>query len=365
MTLFRYFTSRFLKSFAIVAGAFVGILFMFSMADQVRKFGSTDAGFGNIIGLSALQLPGSFYPILPLIVMLATVMMFLGMARSSELVVVRAAGRSGFRVLIAPVVVALMIGLFAIAALNPIVAATSKQYETKANQYLHKQSSILSVSQEGLWLRQGSTDGQTVIVARSSNLDGTNLLDVNFFAFSPDGSPLKRTMAASAQLVEGAWILKNAKSWPLQNSSNPERDAQTFDKLRVDSNLTREQIRDSFGTPASIALWDLPAFISRLDNAGFSARQYRVWLQSELALPLLLVAMVLIGAGFTMRHTRMGGTGQMVMGAILMGFTLFFVRNFSQVLGENGQLPIYLASWSPPIAAIMLAMALILHLEDG
>jgi len=365
MTLYLYFASRFIRSFGVVAGAFTGILMMFSMAEQLRKFSTTKAGFSDILGLSALQLPGAIYPILPLIIMLATVMMFLGMARSSELVVVRAAGRSGFRVLIAPVVVALMIGLFAIAALNPVVAATSKQYETKANQYLNKQSSILSVSQEGLWLRQGGTDGQTVIVARSSNLDGTNLLDVNFFAFSPDGSPLKRTRAASAELVEGAWILKDAKVWPLQGSSNPERDAETVDRLRVESDLTRDQIRDSFGTPSSIAIWDLPAFINRLDKAGFSARQHRVWLQSELALPLLLVAMVLIGAGFTMHHTRMGGTGPMVMGAILMGFILFFIRNFSQVLGENGQLPIYLASWSPPIAAIMLAMALILHLEDG
>ena len=151
----------------------------------------------------------------------------------------------------------------------------------------------------------------------------------------------------------------------MQNSRNPERDAEIFDQLRVDSNLTREQIRDSFGTPGSVAIWDLPDFIQRLDNAGFSARQHRVWFQSQLALPLLLVAMVLIGAGFTMRHTRMGGTGQMVMGAILMGFTLFFIRNFSQVLGENGHLPVLLASWSPPIAAIMLASALILHLEDG
>ncbi|HGG65567.1 MAG TPA: LptF/LptG family permease, partial [Rhodobacteraceae bacterium] len=64
-------------------------------------------------------------------------------------------------------------------------------------------------------------------------------------------------------------------------------------------------------------------------------------------------------------HTRFGGTGPMVLGALLMGFSLFFIRNFAQVLGENGQLPVYLAAWSPPIAATLLALALILHMEDG
>jgi len=365
MILYRYFAFKFLKSFGIVLGAFAGILLMINLVDQINKFGGTQARFPDVLGLAFLNMPGALYPILPLIMLLSTIMMFLSLARNSELVVARASGRGGIKNLLPPVGVSLVLGMLAVAALNPIVAATSKQYETKASHFSRGEASILSVSQEGLWLRQGNKDGQTVIQAAGSNLDGTKLVDVSFFSFSPDGTPVTRIKAASAQLAKGGWVLKDAKKWQLINSQNPERDARQFDELTVESNLTREQIRDSFGTPSSIPIWDLPAFIKRLDNAGFSARQHKVWFQSELALPLLLVAMVLIGAGFTMRHTRMGGTGQMVLGAIMMGFTLFFIRNFAQVLGENGQIPIYLATWSPPIAAILLAMALILHLEDG
>ena len=85
----------------------------------------------------------------------------------------------------------------------------------------------------------------------------------------------------------------------------------------------------------------------------------------ELALPLLLGAMVLLAAGFTMRHARFGRTGQMVLLAILCGFALFFLRNFGQVLGENGQIPVALAAWGPPVAAGLLSLGLLLHVEDG
>ena len=85
----------------------------------------------------------------------------------------------------------------------------------------------------------------------------------------------------------------------------------------------------------------------------------------ELSLPLLLAAMVLVGAGFTMRHTRFGRTGLMVMLALGMGFSLYFIRNFAQILGENGQIPILLAAWGPPIAALLLPLGLLLHWEDG
>jgi lipopolysaccharide export system permease protein len=66
-----------------------------------------------------------------------------------------------------------------------------------------------------------------------------------------------------------------------------------------------------------------------------------------------------------MRHTRFGRTGQMVMAALGMGFGIYFIRNFAQILGENGQIPVVLAAWSPPVAAILLSLGLLLHLEDG
>ena len=41
------------------------------------------------------------------------------------------------------------------------------------------------------------------------------------------------------------------------------------------------------------------------------------------------------------------------------------LRNFGQVLGENSQIPVLLAAWTPPIACSLAALGLILHLEDG
>ena len=55
----------------------------------------------------------------------------------------------------------------------------------------------------------------------------------------------------------------------------------------------------------------------------------------------------------------------MVLYAILGGFAIFFLRNFAQVLGDNGQIPVILAAWSPPVAAVLLSLGLLLHLEDG
>lgn len=363
MILHLYFARRFAKSFLSVFVIFFAIMVLIDLIEHARRYGG-DSTFGGLLQLTLLNVPQGLYRILPLIQVIATITLFLSLARSSEMVVTRAAGRSALRALVAPVLVTVAIGALGVAIMNPIVAATSKQYEARIGG-LRGQASVLSFSDDGLWLRQGSPAGQTVIRASNANLDGTELRDVTLITFNTDGTPRRRIEAADARLSQGAWELRDAKVWPLSATRNPEAEASVHATLQVASTLTADEIRDSFGTPASIPIWDLPRFIDRLQAAGFTARRHQVFLQMELALPAFLVAMVLIGAAFTMRHQRGGRTGIMVLTAILLSFSVYFLRNFAQILGENGQISAALAAWAPPLAAIALALALILHLEDG
>jgi len=366
MTLHLYFARLFLKTVLSTVAVFFVILFLIDMIEQVRKFGETDANFGTFLSLTALNVPETLYRILPLIMILATLALFLGLARSSELVVTRASGRSALKSLMAPLMVTFLIGIIAVSVINPIVAATSKQYEIVAGRLTNEGASTVSVTREGLWLRQGTPNGQTVIRAERANLDGTVLFQATFLGFDAEGRPSYRIEANVARLVTGAWQIEGAKEWRFDpNAIIPEQNAFTADRMSLASNLTRDQILDSFGTPSAIPIWELPAFINQLEAAGFSARSHRTFFHMELALPILLISMVLVGAGFTMRHTRVGRTGLMVLLALALGFSLYFVRNFAAILGENGQIPILLAAWGPPIAAVLLPLGLLLHLEDG
>lgn len=364
MILDRYFARRFALTFAALFAMFLAMLGFVDLIEEARRHGGEAAGFAPLVSLALLSLPSGIYGLMPIITILATIGLFLSLARSSEMVVTRASGRAALRALVAPVAVILAIGTLALAVLNPLAAATSRAYEARAAQ-LSGEAPVTALSGDGLWLRQGDGDRQSVIHARAASLDGTLLSDVSILTYAGPGAPVERLQAATAELVPGAWDLTGVKRWDLTRSANPEAEAQTLPRYELPSSLTAERIRDSFGTPSSIAIWELPGFITALREAGFSAHRHEVYFQMELAGPLFLVAMVLIGAAFTMRHQRGGRTGLMVLAAILLGFGSYFVRNFAQILGESGQIAPILAAWAPPLAAAALALGLILHLEDG
>lgn len=366
MTLGLYLVRRLVVAFSLIAAVFFGMLLLFETVEMLRRFGGADTETRHILWLALLRAPTTFYQILPLITILASMMMILNLARSSELVVIRGAGRSALRMLREPIIATVLFGALVVAVFNPLVATAGRLYQEQVSALqATDQVSQISLQGDAIWMRQGDARGQTVIRAATVDADTLTFNAISFQLFERDtGVPLLRIEAQAATLTDNAWHLTQAKRWDL-TSTNPERTALSYDRLELPSDLTERQIRERFSRVGTLSVWALPAYIAALDRAGLSSRPHRAHLMAELALPVLMAAMMLVGAVMCFQHSRAGGAGYRIMATVLAGFALFFIRNFAQVLGENGQIPLFMAIWTPPVASMLLAVGVLLHLEDG
>lgn len=365
MTLWRYVLRGFLRSVLAVFLVIALVILLFGGVENLRRFADSPASAGDIVSITLLEAPETLYQVFPLVLMLGSLVTFLRFARTSELVVMRASGVSALRLVRVPVVAAVVIGIGFVAFVNPFVAATIKRGLVVEDEFRAGGGSQMSFSAEGVWLRQADEpNGQTVIQAARSNADGTILSRVRMYRFDADGTIYSRIDALAARLMPGEWQLEQATQWDLDAEGRFERVA-TGGRITLPTTLTSAQILDSFSPPEVVGFWHLGAFIATMEESGFSGLRHRLFLQSELAKPALFAAMVLIGAAFALRPSRFGQTGVMVVLAVLAGFALYFLKNFAESLGAGGQIPIMAAAWTPPIAAILLALGLLLHLEDG
>ncbi len=366
MTIWRYITQRFLTRVVVVLGLILGLVLLLTMIDNLSRAAGAGRGAEFAVRLTLTQAPGTLSKVMPLVLMLASLWTFLGLSRSSELVILRAAGVSALRFLLYPVILAILIGGVAVAVLNPIVAATTQAHSDLRDEMSRRGSNVLSLSEDALWLRQGGEDGQTVIEARGVSADGLIMFGVRMHEFDTNGDLSSRIEARSATLTGNEWVLRGALRWSLTGGPNDSLGgAEQLQELRLPTDLSQERILDTFALPAAVSIWELPSFIYALEKAGFSAQRHAVFFQTELARPLLFAAMVLIGAAFALRNARFGQTGVMILLAIFSGFLLYFFKDLTESLGNAGSVPIYLAAWTPPVVAILLSVTILLHLEDG
>ena len=127
MILDLYIARRFARTLVYTFAVFALLITFVAIAETARRFAGDGDTLAQIVRLALLSAPQSLYEITPLITLVAVIFLFLGLARTSELVVIRAVGRSGLRLLIAPVLVAAVTGVLGVTVLNPIVAATARQ----------------------------------------------------------------------------------------------------------------------------------------------------------------------------------------------------------------------------------------------
>ena len=365
MTLAAYIAKRFAYSLLVtLAGVFL-LYFVIELEQHMSRFRDAEFGIAAAIGITLLKMPGSLYGVLPIIVAIAALAMSVRLATTSEFIAVRSFGVSGMAALAVPAVLAALLGLVSIFVLNPVVAATEKSYRNLSAVLPSGASPIIREDNDKLWLKEDVGEGTAFIRIAGVSDAPVRFLDFDMYVLDRDGAPSQRNHADEARLVGGSWVLKDAKSWDISRGvKNPELGSTLTSFLIIPTALTEEQIRENLNRPEEIAIWDLDAHIERLENAGFSTSEHRVHFHTEVGKPVLLAAMALLGAIFTLRPSRFAHVGQMAIVAVLASLAIYFVQDFARVLGQNGQLPAPAAAWIPAAAAAALSLGLLIYLEE-
>lgn len=369
-TLSLYVSRQFLAAVLAMLAALSSLVALFDFIELLRRSASkADATFGLVSQIAALRLPFIMIQILPFAVLLGGILAFWRLTRSSELIVARAAGISAWGFLAAPMVCALLLGAIGAGAISPLSSAMLARAETLDNTYLRTGGGPLALSGGQLWLRQSdhqllSPDGAAGVAILHANAvklmaDTLTSQEVSVFRIDDNDHLMERIEAATATLLPGAWRLEQARIIRPNQLPEPAR------TLTLATDLTVTRVQDSFASPDTLSLWALPGFISLLERSGFSSLRHRLHFQSLLALPLLAATMSLVSAGFSMRPARRGGVAKMIGSGVAAGFALFVISKVAEEFGQSGALPVLLAAWAPAAAGLMLAVALLLHMEDG
>jgi lipopolysaccharide export system permease protein len=359
-TLSRYFGMRFLTS---VVGSFVGVVALAAMIDYVelmrRGAEWPNATAWLLAKISMFRVPQLTERIMPFSVLVGAMSCYLALSRRLELVVARAAGVSAWQFVAPAMIGAFLFGTVATTVYNPISALLHERSKRLEADMLGENLSALQESTSGFWVRQKSADGAAIINANSSREQGAVLGGVSIYTFDSSGHFNERIEAKNATLEHGFWQLEDARVYA--SGKAPDVEA----TYRVSTNLTLEQVRESFATPETVPFWQLPSYIAMADRAGLQAAGYRLQYQQLLARPFLLAAMVLLAASVSLRFFRFGGVQKMVLSGITAGFLVFVLSKITEDMSKSELMSPIAAAWIPVVIGGLTGFVALLYQEDG
>jgi lipopolysaccharide export system permease protein len=346
-TVRRLLYNDILASVAFVALAFLSLFFFIDFVDQLDGVGSRNRSALTAVLSAAYQVPGHFYELFPIAVLIGTIYSLARLAQSSEFTILRTGGLGPGRAL---ALLAVLGAAFAV--LTFVVGDYLAPLSERQGVLLKARSSGgIKIEGAGAWLKErrsapGGEHSFSVNVAGTSA--GGLLAGIRIFEFDADGRQLVRIQAREGRVdADGTWTLADAEiaRWPVARSAGtPQVQMQRVAAYEWRSTLTADVVAAAvlpLGTMSTVELWRYSAHLS--DQAQ-AAERYEILFWKKALYPLACLVMMALALPFAYLHARAGSVSLKVFGGIMLGISFVLLNNLAGHVG-------LLRGWTPWVAA--------------
>jgi lipopolysaccharide export system permease protein len=344
----RYVLKKFLVPFAYCFLGFVGIWFIFDLADNLQDFIQGQATFEVLLGYYASQVPEIIVIALPLGTLLALLYSLSAMSRANEIISMLGAGRSVFRILIPLMLVGVVLaGVNAFFNYESAPQATGMK-KTVVGDIKRGRKKERAISGH---LFKNREDHRVWFASRLSLEKGT-MEDLQIVQQDADGHIRMQWYAshASFDAATSTWILKNARHIEMLPNGDISK-TEMLDRMTIEGfSETPWRVASSRMNADYLSVPELRDYLNY--NSDFPESRlapYRTHLYYRWALPTVCFLVVFVAAPCGIVYSRRG-----VLGGVALAITLFFglvlASSLFIALGKGGRIPPFVAAWGPMIA---------------
>ncbi|MDH3589065.1 MAG: LPS export ABC transporter permease LptG [Gammaproteobacteria bacterium] len=347
-TLDRYILGAVIWGTMLVLLVLLALNSFVSFISQVDNVGQGNYTTAGAIAFVALNIPSMTYQLLPIATLLGALLGLGNLASHSELIVMRAAGVSPWRLARSVIIAGGVIALLGI-ALGELIAPPAEQYAKRyRTMALHNQLSM-GQGQSG-WIRDGD-----VVINIEQLMEGDRAGGIYVFTFGGERRLESVVQARTASFDDkGVWVLDDSRKTEFLDGRLVASKSQ---RLSQPTSLSPELLGLSIVDPDSLASRGLFNYISYLRSNDLDADSYVMAFWSRIATIASIIIMAALALPFVFGPLRSTGTGQRMFVGILIGAAYFLVNrlvaNSSAVFGLDPAI----TAWLPTLALLAVTMA--------
>lgn len=345
MIIYRYIASQVLIGFVIASAILLPLFSFFDLLDQLEDVGKGTYRAKDAFLYTAMLLPRRFIQIAPFVALLGTVIALGRLAAHSELIALRVAGVSPFRISLAPLSIGVLL-LLSVAILEQFIAPQLQQQAITYRAIALEQSAELGRNL-GIWTRN-----ERNILRIGQMLHAKRAAGIEILQLDPEGFLLTHTLAQYADIIDDdIWELHDVV---VRIFTDNQISATHATSASWSSFLNPEDIATLTKPPESLSPLELVRHVEFLRSTGQDADSYALALWRKAGSALMTVAMLLLSIPFVFGSIRTGLSNKLVFAA-LIGIAVYLLDQIIANAGLILRLNPALVALMPGITMIILA----------
>lgn len=348
----RYLIREFLAftgtGLVVAASLFVVI----DLIQELDRYLRIKPSMAHILEHLVYRMPAEVHKALPIVMLVATTFLFLGLSRYHELTAMKAAGISLYRVSAPILGVGLLMTVGAALFQELMLPKLNELGDEVDRVKIRGQLPRHLQTRTRLWLRSADSRFYRVELVAPSTADlyGMTVLEVD-----RDFRLGQRLDAQRAHWSPRGWEVRDGAYREISPAGQVE--TVPFTATTVELPETIEDFTEIQKAPSAMSYRELREYVTRLEAAGFQVGKYLVDLYAKLSSPLENLIMVLIAIPFSLQSPRGGRLFGIGLAITIMGGYLVLDRT-ALAFSRAEMLPPLLAAWTANIIFLGIGASL-------
>ena len=307
----------------------VGVLTIFTFIEQIEDVQGEYTMF-KMVMFCLYSVPRIIYELIPFGALVGCLAGLGALASSSELLVMRAAGISTWRITwsaIIPVLVLAGVGLLVGEFVLPDLERTAHQNRMAAIGNQNKDAEI-----QGLWYREGN-----VYMHFDDVDDGGLVKGISQYEVDEDGNPVMTIFARTGTFRDDDsndpyWLLERVSITrivpPLTVDDLPRTEIKKLPSYRWDSQIEPDLLSmEILVQPERMSMAELNDKIDYMRRQGLSATKFELGFWTKIFQPIATIGLVVVAISFIFGPLRESGMGVRILIGLVIGFAFKFLQD--------------------------------------
>jgi LPS export ABC transporter permease LptG len=342
-TLDRYITREFLRYFFLILTALVTIYVLGEVLNILEPVFQNRIKGKLVFEYLGSVLPRILFFMLPLATLMATLVNFAILTKTSEITAIKAGGVSLYRLSLAPIMVGLAVSILCF-GLQDYILPYSNRRAAELDDEIRKRPVQTHNLMNRRWML-----GRDQNIYHYSYYDSEKRIFNGLAVYHFDSENFTLSQRLYAEQAgwapsTGAWVF--TKGW--ERTFDDVADVEAFTELVVRNMEPPDYFIKEEKQSDQMTYLELRNYIEDLSQAGFDVTRYQVALHSKLSFPLTALVTVIIGIPFSFTPGKKGALYGIGI-AIAIGLSYWVMTRVFTYMGDSAMLPPLLSAWAPNV----------------
>jgi LPS export ABC transporter permease LptF/LPS export ABC transporter permease LptG len=347
-----YLLRRFFYFFFLVMAAFLflfEIFTFFELAEDIRRH---NVPFMVVVNYFRFLIPYSGYQFTPLGA-LVSVLVTLGiLSKNNEIIALKASGISLYRIALPILVAGLTIAAALLILDDTYLPYANQRQDALRNIIKGKPPQTYSRPQRWIFGDSSKVYNFDLFDPKEKLFGGLSVIELDPSTFQMR----RRVFATRARWLEpeNTWILESGWVRDFYDGTVTHYlpfSVTTFPELTEPPSYFNREVIQAF----QMSWRDLRRYIDGLHRAGFDVSTLTVQWHKKIAYPLIAPISMMLAIPFALFVGSRGAIGGVALG-VGIGIAYWAIAALTEAMGGIGQLPPFLAAWSPDLIFFFLAL---------